>query len=460
MNNAPKLRFVHLSDIHFSNRVAGFGFDPDRELRSAVARDIVAMRERLGNSDAVLISGDVAFAGKREEYEDAALWLDEVCVAAGCRSEDVFMCAGNHDVDQSVIRANPLIQDGHDAVRRGADFPSRDAALTQRLVQPEARNLFYSPMAAYNEFAARYQSSFFADAKTFVWERDFTLNDGSILRLRGLNTALLSGLSDFEGSLFLGSRAWTLPQTSGVEYMTMAHHPPSWLADRREAERAFESGARIQLFGHEHDQRVLPGRDWMKLFAGAINPHRLERNWKPGYNIIEVSVAGERPRRLKVEVHARDWQGVPPQFRSIEDVGHKPVHRLEIALADLPATMDRETAPTAADAVKPQEVETNEAKEVTSVDPQQAKEATSMDPQQAKEVTSMDPQHRFRLAVYRFFRLSLSKKNEIVGHLRLAEESDSRLTDVERFKLSLVRARERDQMDALEALICKLETGS
>jgi hypothetical protein len=73
------------------------------------------------------------------------------------------------------------------------------------------------------------------------------------------------------------------------------------------------------------------------------------------------------------------------------------------------------------------------------------------------ESQRVDQPHRFRTIVYRFFRLSLSKKDEIVGHLRLAEESDSRLTDVERFKLSLARARERGQLDALEALIEKQE---
>ncbi|MDO8329805.1 MAG: metallophosphoesterase [Fluviicoccus sp.] len=435
MSAIAKLRFIHLSDIHFNNRAASYGFDPDRELRRAVERDIAEMRVQLGNADAILISGDIAYAGKREEFEDAAEWLGDICTAAGCGPEAVFMCPGNHDVDQSVIRDNPLIQDGHDAIRRENTHYERDTALTRRLVQPGVRALFYSPIAAYNEFAARYQSSFFADSKTFVWEHDFTLNDSSTLRLRGLNTALLSGLADQERSLFLGSRAWTLPIHSGVEYMVMAHHPPSWLADGRETERAFENVARIQLFGHEHDQRIMPGRDWVKLFAGAINPHRAESGWRPGYNILEVYVDPIPDRRLKVEVHAREWQGAPAQFRSIEDIRHDSVHRTEIKLPDLPEAMRTMAF---LPAISCPSLVMSEAKGEL-------------------EAKSVDPQQRFRIAVFRFFRLSLSKKNEIVGHLRLSEESDSRLTDVERFKLSLLRAREREQMDAIEALMDKLE---
>ncbi|MCP3024543.1 metallophosphoesterase [Cupriavidus basilensis] len=430
MGSGEKLRFVHLSDIHFSNRVATFGFDPDRELRRWVQRDIAERVQELGPATAILVSGDIAYAGKREEFEDAAAWLEEVCGAAGCCKEAVLMCPGNHDVDRAVIERNQLIQDGHEAIRRGPAFYDRDSALTRRLTQTEARSLFYSPIAEYNSFAARYQSSFFADQHTFVWEQDFTLNDGSILRIRGLNTALLSGLADVEGSLFLGTRAWTLPRHDGVEYLVMAHHPPKWLADQVESERAFEGSARIHVFGHEHNQRVQPGRDWIKLYAGSVNPHRAEPNWTPGYNILEVSVEDSVTRRLKVEVHAREWQGNPPQFRNVEDVGHRPVFAVDIALPPLPPTFCRKEA--------------SEPKEA------------GIPPAETTAITgtgAMDPQRRFRAIVYRFFRLSLSKKEEIVGHLRLAEETDSRLTDVERFKLALIRARERGQVDELADMV-------
>ena len=163
------LRFVHLSDIHFSNRVAKFGFDPDKELRSRVLDDISLMKGRLGPAIGVLVSGDVAYAGKRAEYEDAAKWLDRVCDAAGCDREEVRVCPGNHDIDQAVITENPLIQDGQDAVRSKENPYERGRALDQRLGQKDARALFYAPLAAYNDFAARYESSFFADEESFVW---------------------------------------------------------------------------------------------------------------------------------------------------------------------------------------------------------------------------------------------------------------------------------------------------
>ncbi|MBA4760009.1 metallophosphoesterase [Sphingosinicella sp.] len=437
MPTEKKLRFVHLSDIHFSHRQASFGFDPDQALREAVIADIANKRAKLGPIDAILVSGDIAYAGKKPEYENAAQWLDAVTAAAGCDPTAVWLCPGNHDIDHAAITANPMIQDSHDKIRSFDQFHERDRELTNRLVQPAARQLFYEPLAAYNEFSARYQSAFFADDHNYAWEQDFILNDGSILRLRSLNTALLSGLADFEKSLFLGARAWTFPQRSGVEYLTIAHHPPSWLADVKEATAALEQHARIQLFGHEHDQRIQPGRDWIKLFAGSVNPHRSEPAWKPGYNIIEVYVENGEKRRLVVEVHAREWQPNPSQFRTLEDRGNKDVHSVCIEIGNLPPDFVPQF-------VEPASEETADAagREVMTDSPEAAARRDEAD---------------FRTIVFRFFRLTLSKKNEIVGRLRLSEDSDSHLTDVERFKRALLRAKEQEQLGAVRDLIESLE---
>jgi hypothetical protein len=438
------LRFVHLSDIHFSNRGAKFGFDPDRELRNRVLQDIATMKECLGPATAVLVTGDVAYAGQRAEYEDAARWLDSICDAAGCDRKEVLVCPGNHDIDRSVIKNNFLIKDGHDAVRRLDNPYDRQRALEERLCQADARSLFYAPLAAYNDFAERYQCSFFADEKDFVWGRDFRLNDGSTLRIRGLNSALLSGLADREGALYLGPRAYTLSKQAGVEYLTMSHHPPNWLLDKREAETALDGDARLHLFGHEHESRVTPGRDWVKLFAGAINPHRSELNWRPGYNIIELQVVcdGEH-RMLHVDVHAREWQGNPPQFKAIEDRDNGPVHSVKLKLRTLPTEWRSPWVP-------------DDAPE----NPIPGDDGMKTEGILRKEVNVAITQHHFRTIVYRFFRRTLSEKNEIVGTLRLAEEDDSRLVDVERFKQQLMRACERGQLDLLEAMITKLETGA
>jgi hypothetical protein len=326
---------------------------------------------------------------------------------------------------------------GYNQVLSHEEFRQQDAELERLLIQSEVRKQFYAPLATYNDFAVRYGSNVFADQANFAPEHDFTLNDGSILRLRALNTALLSSPSDREGRLFLGERAWTFPRHPAVEYMTIAHHPPSWLADKRDAEVALEADARIQLFGHVHDQRFQLGQDWVKLYAGSINPHRSEPHWKPGYNIIEVSIETDERRCMLVEIHAREWQADTRHFRAIEDRQQRPVHRARVELPDLPEGF----------APKAQSENSAEKVATDAIDTRMAQEQES----------SSGEKPSFRALVFRFFRLTLSAKNEIVGRMQLAEETDSQLVDVERFKIALVRANDAGVLDQLEALITEME---
>ena len=71
---------LHLSDIHFRKGEVGTAMDPNAHLRRELLRDAVAQCERIGAvPDAILISGDVAFAGDPDEYAYALSWLDELC---------------------------------------------------------------------------------------------------------------------------------------------------------------------------------------------------------------------------------------------------------------------------------------------------------------------------------------------------------------------------------------------
>lgn len=61
---------IHLSDIHFRKGEIGTTMDPNAHLRGELLRDARLQCERIGaNPDAILVSGDVAFAGDPEESE-------------------------------------------------------------------------------------------------------------------------------------------------------------------------------------------------------------------------------------------------------------------------------------------------------------------------------------------------------------------------------------------------------
>jgi 3',5'-cyclic AMP phosphodiesterase CpdA len=110
---------LHISDIHFREIHVEQPDDPNRALRDDLVRDVKIMRERIGKAaDGILLSGDIAFAGKAKEYEFALKWLEtELCPAAGCKLKDVFVIPGNHDVDRDAANA-PVQKNARETLRR------------------------------------------------------------------------------------------------------------------------------------------------------------------------------------------------------------------------------------------------------------------------------------------------------------------------------------------------------
>ena len=213
--------FLHISDIHFKHVEVGQPDDPNRALRNDLIADLKKMRAQVGATVAsVLLSGDIAFAGKAEEYDFAYAWLEnEVCPTVGCPIENIFVIPGNHDVDrdaeagpaQVMVRAS-LRQVGTDKLNEELRKWMRDRV---------SADVIFGPIENYNRFAAKFlcalrpylddvksseQGGEEPPARPFA-RRDITLNDGSILRLWGFNSVLVSDRSDAEGRMLVDPAA-------------------------------------------------------------------------------------------------------------------------------------------------------------------------------------------------------------------------------------------------------------
>jgi len=64
---------------------------------------------------------------------------------------------------------------------------------------------------------------------------------------------------------------------------------------------------------------------------------------------------------------------------------------------------------------------------------------------------------RFRHAVYRFFRLSRSEKNDVLGSLGLGQAGDASMSDLARYKAVLARVRENNKIEKLEQTLDQME---
>lgn len=301
----PDLVFVHLSDIHFRKGRVGDSHDEDGMLRNELEFDLRRLRARLPRFDGLIVSGDIAFSGKPEEYEYAGGWIESIRELLGCKHEGVMMIAGNHDVDHAAIPQDGPVDLLHRQILDAGSVTEYDDRLASVLRDAGSGELLLTPLAAYNEFASKYGCRFTRDRP--YWERDFRLGDGTTLRFRGIATVLLSSSRDNQNThkMLYGAGQRAILRKPNIRHALIGHHPPSWSVEGEAADHTFSTLTFLQVFGHEHEQWVTRVGNSVRLIAGAVHPSRGEKNWLPRYSAITISAKDDRT--LAIRIYPRRW---------------------------------------------------------------------------------------------------------------------------------------------------------
>jgi predicted phosphodiesterase len=406
------LVFLHLSDIHFSKR-SDSNYDPDLDLRRELVSEAIRLREQIGACSGVLVCGDIAFSGVVEEYEKAKGWLSELCEKLDCSQESVWVIPGNHDVDRSIVNKSTTIQDKHSFLRK-----KRSDYELQRLHEdPEAFETILRPFSAYQTFAGHYNC--LPKSGHLYWADDVPLNDGSFLRIRGCNSAIVSDDNDDEGEnrMVVGTNQVTAESDNGIVNLIMCHHPLDWMFERDAIKDCLKARARLVLFGHKHKQCIEKIENTLMIESGAVHPSRHENGWLPRFNFIRIGVEmTDSKRELKVETWSRIWDDVRKHFKADFDVSGSDCR------------IDHLTLPNWV------RVGTNEAFAKTS-------ENTVNE-----EGRIVNPKRRM---VFRFHSLPYVSRVEIAIKLSLIAEEDSHLSEEAKYTKYFQRAEERAILDEL-----------
>jgi hypothetical protein len=412
------ITFVHLSDIHFINRDHGTQFDLDQQIRRALLDDLASKPADGANYDGVLITGDIAYGGKPEEYKRAQEWLDQIFARTGTAAANTYMVPGNHDVDRAFVEPDLPLWAAHVNIREATDPEVWHDHVYKQLVRDPLRSLL-APLGGYNGFAQGY-GCFSGMVKTtgpdgaeqpqLAWQRVFekTLNDGRRVRLHGLNSALISDAGDAPGKLLV-SRFQTshFERTHGVVDVMMCHHPPEWLMDKAETRDALHAFAHLTLFGHEHDTLVRANAKQVQLFAGAVQPSRRDpAGWLPTYHIIQLRTEANE---LIVRIHTREFDKKNFKFRPRRDENDKPVDEHRVQLSTW-------TAPTAATTMA---VASNEAPEPCTSPMNAEQTIESFMPTQSETAQ--------RELLVHFFRLGTPDRYAAANEARLLRDGDDAL---------------------------------
>jgi len=433
-----ELVLLHLSDIHFRHGVSGETFDLDQDLRNELELDAQRLSQEVLGVDGIIISGDIAFAGRAEEYDLAFEWLQKLCGLVSCLPENVWMVPGNHDVDRTVISGSKILQDLHRTLRP-AD-PSHINELLKAYLQDdqEASEIIFRPLARYNAFASRFRCSI--NGRLPYWEDDLKLNDGSILRLRGITSALVSDQSDDDAAnkLLVGSAPATVMNQDGVEHLVVCHHPPTWLRDQDAVTDIWNNRTRLQLFGHKHRQRILQIGNSVALASGATHPSRREPNWRPTFNFISLSIMSDAGvRYLRVQIRPRVWSDDELRFIGDHDSTGADVRAYQLPLREW-------QNPTSASESAPAE----EVKAVLTAHDDPV--ATLRIDDRPIKASNMNVARRL---TYRYLSLPYPVRIKIAQELALLHEDDKGISDVELLGRFFRRAEETRQMGSLWAKV-------
>lgn len=431
------LVFIHLSDIHFNKKWCDH-YDLDRDLRDQLENDVRAMRQHVGRARGILITGDVAFGGQKDDYEVARRWLKQLCHIAGCRDQDVWCVPGNHDVDRSIYESSFVVKNLHNTLRpaRPEDL---DEQLTNCLRDAEARTALFRSINNYNEFAA-----FFAcrsDPEPLTWQDRLELNDGSVLCIHGANSTLVSNKGDHNATakLILGTLQVQPTETAGVAYLFMAHHPPDWLIDADMVNKMLDARALVQLFGHKHSQTIDERNGCIRIVAGAVHPSRREQVWKPRYNWLTLSVRGTGDNRfLDARVFPRVWNDSRPEY--ISDTGQC-TKGLDHRFVSLRLPYWVATPTNASDVADITFVNSG----LHTMPPDRKKPIE--EPGKAADHT--DASDAGRALTYRFLSLPHIVRIEIAQTLGLLEDDDEGLRDFQLLARIVERATERTKLEEL-----------
>lgn len=305
--------WLHLSDLHV-HAAREDDADARASMPALEARVLAALNHDLEEQaqdpiDALLVTGDVAWSGQREEYVVADAWLVGAARAAGLGPERVLVVPGNHDVDRSADRA-PLTSKLVAELRGGRR--RLDAALTHT----RAREVLEARLYPYSVFAATFgppPADDGAPTDALWWSHRIEGRRGLRVRLIGLSTAFLAEGDADRGRLRIGDRQLeAAAQTiqGGELTVVMAHHPArgGWLADEPDAEAWLRRHAHVLLSGHAHDpvadeaRAGAPG-PFVWVAAGAAPARRkigLGSERRLGYAMTSVLRSGDGSLTLRV----------------------------------------------------------------------------------------------------------------------------------------------------------------
>ncbi len=293
--------WLHLSDFHFNIRAKN---DSEIVLERLLddIRDCISCYSL--NLNFIIISGDIAFSGKTEEYDLAAKFFDKLLTITGLTPDYLFMVPGNHDVDRNEIT---------ELSSKITNFESRKEVNRFLDCEKDLRNVL-SKLKNYQNFLGKYQAETqeIIDNGQYFYVKHININENDVAILC-LNSSWASGPDDKKGKLIVGDRQIidSIKQSDEADLrLAVLHHPLDWLKefDLKSTRNNLLKKCMFVLHGHNHNSDFIkelgPSAGVIKIAAGAAYE---SRDYPNSYNFVTVNLQ-DRNGKIYFRTYAEDGE--------------------------------------------------------------------------------------------------------------------------------------------------------
>jgi hypothetical protein len=268
------ISWLHLADLHWTLRRPGLSAP---EIDAAVRDELWRLHDQNGPFDLVVVAGDLAWRGAREEMEDAAAAIEDMFAGLGSQPALVVV-PGNHDL----TRPHEMSSSAMQALRRFHDDPHVREEFWADLDCPTRRLVDRALEPFERWWASRAFPPSVTNRRRGLLAGDFTITlekEGVRLGVAGLCTSFLkiddsgrAALSPHQLTVAAGGDApgWVAAHDA---VLLVTHDPAAQLteADRRSFEELVAPTGRFvaHLVAHAHTSEAMVN-DGLTLFAPSF----------------------------------------------------------------------------------------------------------------------------------------------------------------------------------------------
>ena len=183
---------LHLSDIHFGRDNPQYNIRGEFSNKKKILQDLlISIRDNMLKPDHIVVTGDVAWFGKKKDFDEAIEWFRELLDVTKLSGSDITFCPGNHDVNRAYGNYK-------------TDLNYKDINAIDEVYQYEYVHRMEAPLYNYDKFCEALGVVPYHYPKADKWEasysigyKDISLSNREVFRIVSFNTALLSSVKKY-----------------------------------------------------------------------------------------------------------------------------------------------------------------------------------------------------------------------------------------------------------------------